>query len=120
MHLLAFKFVVYLCTDIISKQYLLTAIQQNLERMFFGGELEVELVPQGTIAARLRASGSGMPVIFTPAGAGMYATLLNTLAEYKLGAWLNGISFILSCRDNVCKWWNPSQVCTRWNCCNCE
>lgn len=34
----------------------------------------VELVPQGTIAARLRAGGSGMPAIFTPAGAGtMYA-----------------------------------------------
>lgn len=38
--------------------------------MFFSGELEVELVPQGTIAARLRAAGNGMPVIFTPAGAG--------------------------------------------------
>ena len=38
--------------------------------MFFSGELEVELVPQGTIAARLRATGNGMPVIFTPAGAG--------------------------------------------------
>ena len=42
--------------------------------MFFTGELEVELVPQGTIAARLRASGNGTPAIFTPAGAGtMYA-----------------------------------------------
>lgn len=47
---------------------------KNFERMFFTGELEVELVPQGTIAARLRAAGSGMPAIFTPAGAGtMYA-----------------------------------------------
>ncbi|KAL7543461.1 hypothetical protein ACHAXR_012749 [Thalassiosira sp. AJA248-18] len=47
---------------------------KNFERMFFTGELEVELVPQGTIAARLRAAGNGMPAIFTPAGAGtMYA-----------------------------------------------
>ncbi|KAK1743836.1 succinyl-CoA:3-ketoacid CoA transferase [Skeletonema marinoi] len=47
---------------------------KNFERMFFTGELEVELVPQGTIAARLRAAGAGMPAIFTPAGAGtMYA-----------------------------------------------
>ena len=47
---------------------------KNFERMFFTGQLEVELVPQGTIAARLRASGNGMPAIFTPAGAGtMYA-----------------------------------------------
>ena len=40
--------------------------------MFFTGELEVELVPQGTIAARLRAAGNGMPAIFTPAGAGEF------------------------------------------------
>jgi len=47
---------------------------KNFERMFFSGLLEVELVPQGTIAARLRAAGNGMPAIFTPAGAGtMYA-----------------------------------------------
>lgn len=47
---------------------------KNFERMFFTGELEVELVPQGTIAARLRAAGNGMPAIFTPAGVGtMYA-----------------------------------------------
>lgn len=47
---------------------------KNFERMFFTGELEVELVPQGTIAARLRAAGAGMPAVFTPAGAGtMYA-----------------------------------------------
>ena len=38
--------------------------EQNFERMFFTGELEVELVPQGTIAARLRAAGNGMPAIF--------------------------------------------------------
>lgn len=43
---------------------------KTFERMFFTGELEVELVPQGTIAARLRAAGAGQPAIFTPAGAG--------------------------------------------------
>ena len=43
---------------------------KNFEEMFFTGQLEVELVPQGTIAARLRAAGNGMPAIFTPAGAG--------------------------------------------------
>ena len=47
-----------------------TPARQNFERMFFSGQLEVELVPQGTIAARLRAAGNGMPAIFTPAGAG--------------------------------------------------
>jgi len=38
--------------------------------MYFGGKLEVELTPQGTIAARMRAAGSGVPAFFTPAGAG--------------------------------------------------
>jgi acyl CoA:acetate/3-ketoacid CoA transferase alpha subunit len=45
---------------------------QFFEQSFFTGKLEVELVPQGTIAARLRAAGQGMPAIFTPAGAGEY------------------------------------------------
>eukprot|EP00978_Attheya_sp_CCMP212_P006528 scaffold15068_cov41-Attheya_sp.AAC.1 len=43
---------------------------KTLERRFFGGDLEVELVPQGTLAARWRAAGSGMPAFFTPTGAG--------------------------------------------------
>lgn len=41
-----------------------------LEESFFGGDLEVELTPQGTIAARLHAAGAGIPAFFTPAGAG--------------------------------------------------
>eukprot|EP00565_Helicotheca_tamesis_P001150 CAMPEP_0185723240 /NCGR_PEP_ID=MMETSP1171-20130828/148_1 /TAXON_ID=374046 /ORGANISM="Helicotheca tamensis, Strain CCMP826" /LENGTH=549 /DNA_ID=CAMNT_0028390909 /DNA_START=154 /DNA_END=1803 /DNA_ORIENTATION=- len=47
---------------------------KNFEEMFFTGKLEVELTPQGTLAARLRAAGQGMPAFFTPTGAGtMYA-----------------------------------------------
>jgi 3-oxoacid CoA-transferase subunit A len=34
------------------------------------GELEVELIPQGTLASRCMAAGYGMPVIYTPAGVG--------------------------------------------------
>jgi 3-oxoacid CoA-transferase subunit A len=34
------------------------------------GELEVELVPQGTLAERMRAGGAGIPAFYTPAGAG--------------------------------------------------
>lgn len=41
-----------------------------LEKAFFNGTLEVELTPQGTIAQRMRAAGSGIPAFFTPAGAG--------------------------------------------------
>jgi 3-oxoacid CoA-transferase subunit A len=42
----------------------------EFERQMLSGELEVELVPQGTLATRCLASGYGMPVIFTPAGVG--------------------------------------------------
>jgi acyl CoA:acetate/3-ketoacid CoA transferase alpha subunit len=38
--------------------------------MFFGGKLEVELTPQGTLAARMNAAGAGIPAFYSPAGAG--------------------------------------------------
>ncbi len=42
----------------------------EFERQMLSGELEVELVPQGTLATRCLAAGYGMPVIYTPAGVG--------------------------------------------------
>ena len=42
----------------------------EFERHMLSGELEVELVPQGTLATRCMAAGYGMPVIYTPAGVG--------------------------------------------------
>ena len=42
----------------------------TLERMYLSGELHVELTPQGTLAEKLRAGGSGIPAFFTPAGVG--------------------------------------------------
>jgi 3-oxoacid CoA-transferase subunit A len=42
----------------------------EFERQLLSGELEVELIPQGTLATRCLAAGYGMPVIFTPAGVG--------------------------------------------------
>lgn len=42
----------------------------EFERQLLSGELEVELIPQGTLATRCLAAGYGMPVVFTPAGAG--------------------------------------------------
>lgn len=44
----------------------------HVAEMYFGGKLEVELIPQGTIAARMRAAGSGIPAFYTPAGAGEF------------------------------------------------
>jgi 3-oxoacid CoA-transferase len=56
----------------IVKRLISSYVGENkfLEQSFFGGTLEVELTPQGTIAARMRAAGSGIPAFFTPTGAG--------------------------------------------------
>jgi len=42
----------------------------TFEKLLLSGELEVELVPQGTLAERCRAGGAGIPAFFTPTGAG--------------------------------------------------
>jgi len=41
-----------------------------LEQMVLGGKLDLTLVPQGTLAERIRAAGAGIPAFFTPAGVG--------------------------------------------------
>ncbi len=43
---------------------------EEFERQMLSGELEVELIPQGTLAERCRAAQSGFPAFFTPAGYG--------------------------------------------------
>ncbi|ROZ43091.1 3-oxoacid CoA-transferase subunit B [Rhodococcus sp. WS3] len=43
---------------------------KEFERQFLGGELEVELVPQGTLAEKLRAGGAGIPAFYTATGVG--------------------------------------------------
>ncbi|MTI39118.1 CoA transferase subunit A [Fulvivirga lutimaris] len=42
----------------------------EFERQLLAGELEVDLIPQGTLAERVRAGGAGIPAFFTPAGYG--------------------------------------------------
>jgi 3-oxoacid CoA-transferase subunit A len=42
----------------------------EFERRMLSGELEVDLVPQGTLAERIRAGGAGIPAFFTPTGVG--------------------------------------------------
>lgn len=42
----------------------------EFERQLLSGELEVELIPQGTLAERIRAGGAGIPAFYTPAGYG--------------------------------------------------
>ena len=43
---------------------------KEFERQLLSGELEVDLIPQGTLAERCRASGAGIPAFYTPAGVG--------------------------------------------------
>lgn len=43
---------------------------EEFERQLLAGELEVELIPQGTLAERIRAGGAGIPAFYTPAGFG--------------------------------------------------
>jgi 3-oxoadipate CoA-transferase alpha subunit len=53
------------------------------------GEIELELVPQGTLAERIRAAGAGIPAFFTPASVG------TPLAEGKESRSFNGRSYVL-------------------------
>ncbi|MDQ1543195.1 MAG: 3-oxoacid CoA-transferase subunit, partial [Actinomycetota bacterium] len=43
---------------------------REFARRYLAGELEVELTPQGTLAERMRAGGSGIPAFYTPSGVG--------------------------------------------------
>lgn len=61
----------------------------EFERQLLSGELEVELVPQGTLATRCMASGYGMPAVFTPAGVG------TEVAEGKEVRNFNGKEYLL-------------------------
>ena len=61
----------------------------EFERQLLSGELEVELIPQGTLATRCMASGYGMPAIYTPAGVG------TEVAEGKESRQFNGKEYLL-------------------------
>lgn len=54
------------------KKMLSSYVGENeiFERQYLSGELELEFVPQGTLAERLRAGGAGIPAFFTPTGVG--------------------------------------------------
>jgi len=62
---------------------------KEFERQFLTGELEVELVPQGTFAERIRAAGAGIGGFFTPTG---YGTLV---AEGKETRTIDGVRYVL-------------------------
>src|SRR5690606_37480353 len=61
----------------------------EFERQLLSGELDVELIPQGTLATRCMAAGYGMPAVFTPAGVG------TEVAEGKETRVFNGKTYLL-------------------------
>lgn len=61
----------------------------EFERQLLSGELEVELIPQGTLATRCMAAGYGMPAIYTPAGVG------TEVAEGKETRVFNGKEYLM-------------------------
>src|SRR5512142_2684458 len=61
----------------------------EFERQFLSGELEVELVPQGTLAERMRAGGAGIPAFYTPTGVG------TLVAEGKETRTIDGREYVL-------------------------
>ena len=67
----------------------------EFERQLLSGELDVELIPQGTLATRCMASGYGMPAIFTPAGVG------TEVAEGKEIREFNGKQYLLEYAFNA-------------------
>ncbi len=62
---------------------------KEFERQVLQGEIEVELIPQGTLAERIRAGGAGIPAFYTPAGVG------TPLAEGRETRTFGGNSYIL-------------------------
>lgn len=54
----------------------------EFERQLLAGELEVELIPQGTLAERVRAGGAGIPAFYTPAGVGTEVAIGKEVREY--------------------------------------
>jgi 3-oxoacid CoA-transferase len=66
---------------------------KEFERQLMSGELEVELIPQGTLAERIRAGGAGIPAFLTPAGVGTEVAEGKEIREiegkkYLMESWL--------------------------------
>jgi len=62
---------------------------EEFERQLLSGELEVELIPQGTLATRIQMAGMGIPAFFTPAGFG------TEVAEQKEVREFNGKMYLM-------------------------
>ncbi|MDK9698875.1 MAG: CoA transferase subunit A [bacterium] len=84
------------------KKMISTYVGENatFERQYLDGELEIEFVPQGTFAERLRAGGAGIPAFYTPTGVGtpiaegketkIFLDQSNEEREYLMERWIRG------------------------------
>src|SRR5258708_4209806 len=66
------------------KKMISTYVGENqlYEKLALAGEIEVELVPQGTFSERIRAAGAGIPAFFTPTGYGTIVAEGKETREY--------------------------------------
>lgn len=65
----------------------------EFERQMLSGELEVDLIPQGTLATRCLAAGYGMPAIFTPAGVGTEVAIGKEVRDFNGKHYLMEMAF---------------------------
>ena len=65
----------------------------EFERQLLAGELEVELIPQGTLATRCLAAGYGMPAVFTPAGVGTEVAIGKEVRNFNGKEYLMEMAF---------------------------
>ena len=65
----------------------------EFERQLLSGELEVELIPQGTLATRCLAAGYGMPAIYTPAGVGTEVAIGKEVRNFQGKEYLLEMAF---------------------------
>ena len=65
----------------------------EFERQLLSGELEVDLIPQGTLATRCMAAGYGMPAIFTPAGIGTEVAIGKEIRNFNGKDYLMELAF---------------------------
>jgi len=65
----------------------------EFERQLLSGELEVELIPQGTLATRCMAAGYGMPAVFTPAGVGTEVAIGKEIRVFNNKTYLLELAF---------------------------
>src|SRR5512138_3479473 len=65
----------------------------EFERQLLSGELQVELIPQGTLATRCMAAGYGMPAVYTPAGVGTEIAVGKEVREFNGKDYLLELAF---------------------------